>query len=578
MENQASKPHSEHRLALLEQARQAKTSPGVYLMKESSGQVLYVGKAKNLKNRLVTYFQSPVHDIPRIEMLVSRVNHFDLILTETEAEALILESTLIKKYKPKFNVRLKDDKAYPYLKIQIQEEFPRLEWTRRVVQDGARYFGPFPSSWIAREVMQLLTQTFKLRDCSDNTFSHRSRPCILFQMGKCSAPCVKLIEPQSYQDAIESVIQVLDGKSEALLNGLKTEMAQAAEHEEFEAAARFRDQIQNLELITQTQGVLEAGSVRSRDVMGISQKDSDAHGTLLRIRGGKLISVQHYHLQNGDASVSLPELLFDFISQYYLELKASLNSGEGSTVTMPSELLVPEVPQDLELLERVIELKILLPETSVDQQLIQVARVNAEYALEQNSKRQSGHSVQALEEIQEKLHLLHLPKRIECYDISNTQGDEAVASRVVFIEGAPDKNLYRRYKIKTIQGANDFAMMREVLQRRFSKKEEDLPDLIVVDGGKGQLSQAVAILDECCVQGVGVVGLAKARVEKDFKGKEVKSSSERIFIPNRKNPVHLDPHTESYKLLTHIRDEAHRFAITYHRLLRSKKSLKTEID
>jgi excinuclease ABC subunit C len=183
-----------------------------------------------------------------------------------------------------------------------------------------------------------------------------------------------------------------------------------------------------------------------------------------------------------------------------------------------------------------------------------------------------------LEEIQEKLHLLHLPKRIECYDISNTQGDEAVASRVVFIEGAPDKNLYRRYKIKTIQGANDFAMMREVLQRRFSKKEEDLPDLIVVDGGKGQLSQAVAILDECCVQGVGVVGLAKARVEKDFKGKEVKSSSERIFIPNRKNPVHLDPHTESYKLLTHIRDEAHRFAITYHRLLRSKKSLKTEID
>ena len=578
MENQASKPYSEHRLALLEQARQSKTSPGVYLMKESSGHVLYVGKAKNLRNRLVTYFQSPVHDIPRIEMLVSRVDYFDLILTETEAEALILESTLIKKYKPKFNVRLKDDKAYPYLKIQVQDEFPRLEWTRKVLQDGARYFGPFPSAWAAREVMQLLTETFKLRDCTDNTFKHRSRPCILYQMGKCSAPCVRKIEAQSYREFIQAVIQVLDGKSDTLVSDLKEKMALCAEEEDFEKAAHYRDQVQNLELITQIQGVIEAGSARSRDVLGLSQRGLDAHGTLLRIRGGKLISVQHYRLQNVDGSLSLQELLFDFLSQYYLDLKSALQSQEGSTLTLPAEVLIPEVPQDLDLLEKAIEVKLCLPETSIDQQLIQVARVNAEYALEQGAKKHVAHSFEALEEIQDKLQLGRLPRRIECYDISNIQGQEAVASRVVFIEGAPDQNLYRRYKIRTVEGANDFAMMREVLGRRFARQEEELPDLIVVDGGKGQLSQAVAILEEQGVQGVGVVGLAKARVERDFRSKELKSSAERIFIPNRKNPVPLDPHTESYKLLTHIRDEAHRFAVNYHRVLRSKKSLKTHSD
>ena len=547
-------------------------------MKESSGHVLYVGKAKNLRNRLVTYFQSPVHDIPRIEMLVSRVDYFDLILTETEAEALILESTLIKKYKPKFNVRLKDDKAYPYLKIQVQDEFPRLEWTRKVLQDGARYFGPFPSAWAAREVMQLLTETFKLRDCTDNTFKHRSRPCILYQMGKCSAPCVRKIEAQSYREFIQAVIQVLDGKSDTLVSDLKEKMALCAEEEDFEKAAHYRDQVQNLELITQIQGVIEAGSARSRDVLGLSQRGLDAHGTLLRIRGGKLISVQHYRLQNVDGSLSLQELLFDFLSQYYLDLKSALQSQEGSTLTLPAEVLIPEVPQDLDLLEKAIEVKLCLPETSIDQQLIQVARVNAEYALEQGAKKHVAHSFEALEEIQDKLQLGRLPRRIECYDISNIQGQEAVASRVVFIEGAPDQNLYRRYKIRTVEGANDFAMMREVLGRRFARQEEELPDLIVVDGGKGQLSQAVAILEEQGVQGVGVVGLAKARVERDFRSKELKSSAERIFIPNRKNPVPLDPHTESYKLLTHIRDEAHRFAVNYHRVLRSKKSLKTHSD
>jgi excinuclease ABC subunit C len=276
-------------------------------------------------------------------------------------------------------------------------------------------------------------------------------------------------------------------------------------------------------------------------------------------------------------SQSSAELLFDFLSQYYLNRLALAEKAEAESEGLPlhdlqsEEVLVSEVPSDADLLEKTTGVKVRTAESPVDQQLLNVARTNATHALEQNQKKAKGHGLQALEEVQEKLQLSRLPQRIECYDISNIQGQDAVASRVVFIDGAPDKNLYRRYKIKTVEGANDFAMMREVLGRRFAKSDEDLPDLVVVDGGKGQLSQAVAILDELSVQGVGVVGLAKARVQSDFQAVEVKSSLERIFIPNRKNPVSLYPTTGAYKLLTHVRDEAHRFAVSYHRVLRAKR-------
>jgi excinuclease ABC subunit C len=582
MENQAPT-----RQVLLEKARETSISPGVYLMKDAAGGVLYVGKAKNLKNRLTTYFQAAVHEVARIEMFVNRIHLFDVILTETESEALILEATLIKKYKPKFNVRLKDDKTYPYLKIQVDLEFPRIEWTRRVLRDGARYFGPFPSSWAARQVMQLLNETFKLRDCSDNTFRNRSRPCILYQIGKCSGPCVGLATREQYKESIQDVIGVLEGKSDIVMKDLQKGMADAAEREEYEEAAYYRDQIQNLELVTQTQAVTEAEDRRDRDVLGFARNDQNGHGTLLRVRGGRLIAVQHYHLQNIDPSLTEAEVLFDFLSQYYLNLnvpndlrddsKESRGAEDPAGAALNSrEVLVPHVPDDLDLLERTLGLTLKVAENPVDEQLLSVARNNAAYALEQNEKKNVGHGLAALEEIQEKLHLPKLPNRVECYDISNTQGEDSVASRVVFIDGAPDKNLYRRYKIKTVEGANDFASMKEVLGRRFANTEEQLPDLVVVDGGKGQLAQAVAIMSELGVQGVDVVGLAKARTESDFRKKEVKSSMERIFIPNRMNPVPLLPHTQAYKLLVHIRDEAHRFAITYHRSLRSKRSLKSE--
>lgn len=586
MENQASKPFQDLRATLLSQAKETKTSPGVYLMKDPQNGVLYVGKAKSLRNRLTSYFQPAVHENLRIEMLVSRIQRFEIIITETEAEALILEATLIKKYKPKFNIRLKDDKAYPYLKIQLKDRFPKIEWTRRVLRDGAHYFGPFPSAWTAREVMQLLNDTFQIRTCSENTFRHRSRPCILHQIGKCTAPCVGLIDEKAYRESIQEMIQVLEGKADTLVKSLRRAMEEASEEQDYEQAAFYRDQLRNLELVTQTQGVVEAGSQRNRDVVGLARQGNEAHGTILRIRGGRLTSVQHFHLQNSDALMADAEILFDFLSQYYLSMRAVEGEAEQNPEeypvldVIPAEVLIPLVPDDLELLEKTLGLKVKTSEESsesaVDEQLISVARVNATYALEQSQKKAKGHGLQALEEIQERLHLGKIPHRIECYDISNILGQDAVASRVVFIDGAPDKNLYRRYKIRTVEGANDFAMMKEVLNRRFSRAEEALPDLVVVDGGRGQLAQAVAIMDELSIQGVDVVGLAKSRTERDFQATEVKASFERIFIPNRKNPVPLLPHTGAYKLLTHVRDEAHRFAISYHRLLRSKRSLRSE--
>lgn len=592
MENQEPSPtYAKLRLKLLEEARAAPTEPGVYFMRDEKGGILYIGKAKNLKNRLVTYFQSASsgapHEIPRIEIMVGRAAKFDVILTETESEALILECTLIKKHKPKFNIRMKDDKSYPYLRIQIGEDYPRIEWTRRVRRDGARYFGPFPSGFSAKSILRLLNELFKLRDCSDNTFRHRSRPCILYQMEKCTGPCVGLFTRERYRESIDGVIAILEGKSDRLKLELERGMADAAVNEEYEEAAFYRDQLANLALVTATQSVEDAGAAKNRDVVAIERQGGEGHAVVLQIRGGKLIAVRHLNLQNSDDTQTEAEVLFEFVSQYYLGVAADLKKAEDriaagekeaplpvGSVFSPNELLVAVAPTDPDLLERTLGLRIRVPDSEMEKQLVNVAKTNARHALEQARKADHGHGLLALEEIQEKLHLAKLPTRIECYDNSNLQGEDAVASRVVFIDGAPDKNLYRRYKIRTVEGANDFATMREVLGRRFSNSEEDLPDLVVVDGGKGQLAQAVAILEELSVQGVGVVGLAKARTESDFRATEVKSSLERIFIPGRKNPVPLLPHTSAYKLLTHIRDEAHRFAITYHRSLRDKRSLK----
>ncbi len=558
--------HQENRELLLLRAREACESPGVYLMKDVAGAILYVGKAKNLRNRLLSYFKPALHEMPRIERLVQTVDLFEMILTETEAEALLLEATLIKKHQPKFNIRLKDDKAYPYLKIQLRDGTPRMVWTRTVLKDGARYFGPFPSAWAARQVLGLVNEKFRLRDCSDNTFSHRSRPCILYQMDRCTAPCVGKISDSDYRADVQRAIDVLEGRGSELIAALRSAMDAASEQEEFEEAGRLRDQLQSLALITETQTVHEAGRERDRDVVSTRTQGTIGHGVLLKIRKGVLVGVEHFRLQGIEETIPSPEVLRDFLMQIYLR-----NRDEGDQAA--KDILVAEEPADAPIVEEVLGCPLRKPETAFELQLMNVAQANADHAIEQQRRRDGGHGLQALEDTQKLLNLVQLPLRIECFDVSNIQSDEPVASRVVFIEGVPDKNLYRRYKIKTVEGQNDFAMMKEVLSRRFKNTIEDLPQLIVVDGGKGQLAQASEILKELDIQGVEAVGLAKARTESDFQSSEVKTSSERVFLPNRKNPVVMRPGTSVFGLLVHVRDEAHRFAVSYHRLRRRNKNL-----
>jgi excinuclease ABC subunit C len=562
------------RAALHDQAKQLITGPGVYLMKHASGEVLYVGKAKSLKARVSSYFQPIVHEHPRTDLMLQGVDVFEVILTETEDEALVLECTLIKRYKPKFNIRLKDDKHYPYIKIATDVDFPRLEWTRKVISDGARYFGPFPSSASARIVLRLLNEQFRLRDCSDNTFSHRSRACILFQMDQCSAPCVQTVSRDQYQKLISHAIDVLEGRSNELIRDLTLEMNAASDEERFEDAARIRDQIQCVQIVSQTQSVSQEDQALDRDVFAFERKDALAHGVVLQVRRGKLLSVKHYQLFNAEMALNDASIMHDFLAQHFLLGGEDQRMVRATSVLLREYAMTNDEVQDFESLQRSLGIQILYPVKDAEKQLVSVAHTNAKYALEQGGTKEGAHGFSALDEVQSKLGLDRIPRRIECYDISNTQGEDSVASRVVFIDGAPEKTLYRRYKIKTVVGADDFKSMREVMERRFSqmglRAGDEKPDLVIVDGGKGQLAQAEAILSELNVQGVNLVGLAKARTESNFRATEVESSMERIFIPNRVNPVKLLPHTKAYKLLTHCRDEAHRFALAYHRSLRDK--------
>jgi len=573
---------STKRTELLEKAKNLATTSGIYLMRASASssqgkhQILYVGKAKNLRARVTSYFQPITHEHPRTELMLQNVEDFEVIHTETENEALVLECTFIKRHKPKFNVMLKDDKHYPYLMISTKDEFPRIEWTRKIVNKQSRYFGPFPSGFAARTVMKLLTETLRLRDCSDNTFSHRSRACILYQMDLCSAPCVGKISKEDYHGLIDEAIAVLQGKSNKIVKQLKLDMKLAAEEERFEDAARIRDEIQSVEIVSQTQSVFDPDKRADIDVFAFEKNEAIAHGVVLQVRGGRLIVVKHYALHNFDSTLEDEAIAYDLLTQHVLLME------EKSEVAHAKDVLLKTLPLDHELLESALKIKIKTPKSDLQKQLVNVAHTNAKFALEGAKKEHTGHGVTALEEVQTKLGLDKLPRRIECYDISNFQGDESVASRVVFIDGAPDKNLYRKYKIKTVIGPNDFASMREIFDRRFSKMDmetgNEKPDLVVVDGGKGQLSQAKAIFDELGIQGVDLVGLAKARTEQNFQAPEVESSQERIFIPNRVNPIPLYPNSRAYKLLTHIRDEAHRFAITFHRARRDKKSMKSKLD
>ncbi|MCC7405501.1 MAG: excinuclease ABC subunit UvrC [Bdellovibrionales bacterium] len=550
--------------------------PGVYLMKNLRDKVIYVGKAKSLRARVRSYFNKSSDQPVKTQYLVNQIEQIHYILTNTEVEAFLLEASLIKKYRPRYNIRLKDDKAYPYIKVSVQDTFPRFYLSRRVESDGALYFGPYTSGTAVRETIRFLNRTFRVRDCADAFMKTRKRPCLTYQIGRCTAPCVGLIETAAYKADIDSALEYLRGEDKKVVKDLTRRMKSASEDERFEAAAKFRDSIQAIEAIWQRQSVVSTKQDRDVDVIAFF---GDQRGTLietLHIRRGRVIGNRSHFLPKLDVSrdgEDPREWLTSFLNQYYAEN------------VIPDEIILPlDLGGDLHKLlgdvfwERQRKRPALVH--ALDQgarELMTMAEKNAENHF--NSQiTQRENVLNGLAEIQKKLHLPALPRRMECFDISNFQGSQTVASQVVFEEGTSRKEDYRKYKIKSVEGPNDFESMKEVLRRRLAHTEYEDPQLIVVDGGKGQLKMAVEVLKELGRPEIPVVGMAKARTEGEFSDQEIHESQERFFLPGRQNAVTFRQGSEALNILVQIRDEAHRVAITFHRKLRDQALLSSSLD
>lgn len=559
---------------LKELVRDYPVQSGVYLMKSDAQKIIYVGKAKNLRNRVRSYFQNLDHN-GKTRALIQNIHTVEYILTKTEVEAFLLEASLIKKNKPKYNIRLRDDKSYPYIKLTLGDKFPRLYLSRKVKRDAHVYFGPYTSGSAVFGTIKFLNRTFKIRDCSDGVFNSRKRPCLTYQIGRCTAPCVGYVDQPTYALDVEGALHFLKGQNKKVLKHLSERMRQLAEEEKFEMAAKLRDSIESIKVILQKQAVINESFEKDLDVFTYYGDERGCIVETLHFRSGRIIGNRSQFLDVNpiDLMEDEREWFVSFINQYYEEN------------IIPDEVLVgSDFGNDInKLLENVLEFRterkisVRYPTDEKGRKLLDMCKQNAishfEKRLTENEEKFVG-----LDEIKNKLELLTRPHRIECYDISNFQGTETVASQVVFEDGLPAKDHYRRYKIKTVEGQNDFASMYEVLSRRFKHSEWDEPQLIVVDGGKGQLGQAVKILNELGKNHIPVVGLAKARVKRDFKAAEVDATEERVFLPGRQNPVFFRQQADGLNILVNIRDEAHRFAITFHRKLREERTLSSELD
>ncbi|MFS4461183.1 excinuclease ABC subunit UvrC [Bdellovibrio sp. HCB2-146] len=561
---------------LKDKVREFPTQSGVYLMKGVTEKIIYIGKAKNLRNRVRSYFTDNKDHSPKTRLLVQNILEVEYILTKTEVEAFLLEASLIKKHRPKYNIRLRDDKAYPYIRLTWSDEFPRLYLARKVRKDGSMYFGPYTSGFAVQGTIRFLNRTFKIRDCTDVMFKTRRRPCMTYQIGRCTAPCVEYISQDEYKAEVEGAKLFLKGQSRKVVKAMTEKMMAAADEEKFEVAARLRDSIQSVKAILEKQAVINDTTEKDLDAVGFYGDERGCLIETVHVRAGRVIGTRpHFlpHFDPNDSAEDPREWLIDFLNQYY----------EDNFI--PDDVLLPlDVGQDLsKLMEEVLKERsehkvgVRFATDERGRNLVDMAHENAKsHFMKYVSK--SEEKLRGLDEIKEKLGLPDRPRRIECYDISTFQGAETVASQVVFEDGVPAKEHYRRYKIRTVEGINDFASMYEVLSRRFKHTEYEDPQLIVIDGGKGQLSQAVRILEEIGRKDIPVVGLAKARTESDFQKQEVESTEERFFLPGRSNPVTFKNNAEALYILTGIRDEAHRFAITYHRKLRESSSLESELD
>lgn len=532
--------------------------PGVYLMHDASGKVIYVGKAVVLKNRVRSYFRNLASHTPKVKAMVAKIAEIETIVTSSEVEALILECNLIKKYRPRYNISLKDDKTYPYLKVTMQEDFPRLYVTRRQLRDGARYYGPYADAGAMHATVKLLRSMFPLRTCRK---MNPDRPCLNYHIKRCLAPCAGYISKADYHKMIKSICMVLDGRTTELERDLKQQMQEAADNYAFEEAARLRDQLQAVARLNEAQKAV-TNNGGDMDIFGLGQDMTGLCVQLFFVRKGKLIGRDNFFLPDGGDTPQ--EVMTAFVKQYYNE-----------ATFIPKEVVLPYLPEEDE--KQLIEtwladkaqrrVELLLPQRGVKKDLLKLANENAVKLLNERLRKGSlslKNDLQAAEELQQALGLEHPLERMDCFDISHTQGSETVASMVVFRNGTSSKKDYRRYKIVSAEGKpDDFKSMQEVVYRRY-RDYEDLPSLVVIDGGKGQLSSALEVIRGLGLDDLPVVGLAKREEE--------------IFKPHQSESIMLDREGAALHLIQRIRDEAHRFAITYHRKLRGKRNLVSVLD
>jgi excinuclease ABC subunit C len=536
-------------------------SPGVYLFKNEQGEIIYIGKAAVLADRVRSYFQKGTDHSLKTSLLVSHVTDLETMVTRSELEALILESNLVKRHKPRFNIVLRDDKQYPYVRLPIKEDFPRLSIVRRVQKDGALYYGPYTPANALRETLKVIKHVFPLATCTIDIDGSADRACIEFEIKRCMAPCTGHQSKEEYHQIVKQVRHFLEGRDHELLDDLRSRMEAAAEREEFEEAARLRDRLFKIQRMLEKQRITQT-SATDQDVIGLARQGSAVDLQILFVRGGLLIGRKDFFWpQSADAPDE--ELVRSAIEQFY--------NKDGQP---PREVLVPTDLEDAALIQQWLSDKrgesvhVRSPERGAKHQLVLLAEENATAAVADHL-RDEERERQAGEELKRLLRLEQAPRRIEGFDISNTMGNDSVASMVVWEDGQMKKTDYRRFKIKTVEGANDFASMKEVVTRRYGQEERlAQPDLILIDGGLGQLAAALEGLKEARQSGLPILGLAKARGDKE----------ERVFLAGRKNPIILRPTSPATHLLQHIRDEAHRFAITFHRKLRGKSLVSSKLD
>jgi excinuclease ABC subunit C len=534
-------------------------------MKDAEGKVIYVGKAKNLKKRLSSYFKQSGQIDLKTRVLVKKVSSFDTIITRTEKEALILESNLIKQYRPRYNVILKDDKRYPSLRLDIKSQYPGLNIVRKIEKNGAQYFGPFSSSQAVRQTLKIIHKTFKLRKCKTKNFKERSRPCLNYQIGACLAPCCLDVDNKTYNEIVKEVVLFLKGRTPELIKKIKKQMTSAAKDQDYERAAVLRDKIFALEKILEKQ-VAVTTDFKDRDVIAIADSPEISLIALLFVRGGYLLGKMRFSFTKTMSTKA--EMVSAFIRQYY-----------EKTHFIPQEVLVPIPLEDTCVLEDCLtainqkKVRILYPRRGEKAQLVKMAAHNAQNSLKDLTASNDA-AIDISVRLQKRLRMDKMPERIECFDNSNISGAEPVAGMVVFENGKPNKSLYRKYKIKTVNKQNDYAYMAEILTRRYGKgeKSKPYPDLLVVDGGKGHLNIALSIIKKNKLEkNFEMIGIAKKDVTRE-------ETNDKVYQPGRANPVNFGREGDLLLFLQKIRDEAHRFAISFHRKRRDRKSIHSVFD